>query len=382
VRLPAAPVLALILAASGALAAEGEAAPPRLRLEVPGGPASAGASVVVRVHALDARGRPESVTVALDADGGEVSEARRVSPGVYEALLTVPSRLPPVRSILLLARTDASHAELAVPLVPGAVAAAFLDGVDTCAEGSENCPVVLRVEDAAGNGVDEHPLVRSERGKVISVRASEPGRWVLAYRAPALEHDDRDQITAEVGKLRATHPLRIVPSRTRLAMAFRGGMARQDGRLGPAAGGQLFVVTRAGGWLAGGGVQAEWWRVRRTGTAAPPVSLSLVDERAELSLGLCGVLEHAVGRSALFWLSGSAGAARVESRTRLSGQPAVVDAAWTAAAGGAAAIGWRTRAGIPFLEVRGAWTGDPKLPTVAGASGALLLELGYRLDAR
>jgi hypothetical protein len=380
VRLAAASMLALALAAPVG-AAEGEAVLARLRIEVGPGPARAGEPAKVRIHTLGARGEPEDVKVALDADGGEVSPPRRVSPGVMEALLTVPARLPAGRSILLLARTDEAHAELSVALVPGPPATATLDGVDTCAEGSENCPLVLRVEDAGGNGIDERPQVRAERGRIVSVSERAPGQWVLAYRAPRLEREVRDEVVATVGQVKAAHVIRLTPSRTRLALAFRGGLARQDGHLGPAAGGQLFFLGNLGGWLGGGGLELGWWRVQHSGTATG-TSLELTTARSELALGACGVAERALGRAALTWVSATAGLGRVQSSTTLSGQPAVTAAKWAPTAGAGAALGWRTRVGIPFVEVRGAWTGDPRLATVSGASGAVLLQLGYRFDAR
>jgi hypothetical protein len=385
-RLVLAPLVALgaLVPVVPVRAVEVEAEQPRLRIEVPPTPARAGAVVAVRVVAIDARGQPESsANVVVDADAGSVSAARRVGPGQYEATLNVPDRLPLGRSVLLLARTERFHAEVSLPLAPGPAATAALEGGERCKAGAESCTLELHAEDAFGNGAGEAPRIRADRGEVVAVNGTDPGRWVIAYRVPPVEREARAQLVAEVGAARATSSILLVPSGARLAFALRGGMGSEEGHAGPAAGGQVFGAGYAGGWLVGGGMDLGWWKSSRSDRAeAGGTTLDLTTDRTTVALAACGVAERALGGGLHAWLTATAGAARVTVRTQLTDQPAVTEAAWAPAAGGAIALGWHTRAGTPFLEGRLAWTGDPHLASATGSSTAFFLQLGYRFDAR
>ncbi len=48
----------------------------------------------------------------------------------------------------------------------------------------------------------------------------------------------------------------------------------------------------------------------------------------------------------------------------------------------AAGLGYDASFGMPFLELRGAWVGDPKLATDTGSRSPLFLLLGYRFHVR
>lgn len=367
--------LGLWACVAGAAAA---ADPPAARLIVHFEPAVArpGDSVQVQVTSFDVTGAPADLAVplAIDADAGKVTIPERQGPGVYGALLTVPRRLPVSRSILVLARSGAISREAALALAPGPAAVLHVDGPSECPVSAEVCRLDVSAEDEAGNGADEVPAGKAERGKVLPPSSAGGGRWVIGYRPAQVERDADDVITVELGTLRAEHRLQLLAERLRLDLAPRLGLARQDARARPAVGAQaLFERLLSSGWLLGAGLEGSWWSASRSEAAGSR------SDRNQLALGVLGLSERRVSRRILAGISAGGGLAQVTNTDHVPGQPNVSAGGWVPTLWGAAMLGYESSVGTPFVELRAQWVGDAHLVTTDGGSKApLLVFVGYR----
>jgi hypothetical protein len=366
-------------------AAEVERGRPRLRVRFASQPGVAGDAVAVEVNALGVGGGlVDAEGVAVFADAGKVGPAERVATGTYRFTLAIPRQLPGTGVITVVARAGALHGEATLGVVAGPAAAVRIEGPSACQEGGEGCRLEVSALDAYGNPATEIPTLRAARGEVSPASSSQAGRWVATYRPPPVVLDAEDEVSVVLGPVRAAHRLRVAPARAELGFAGRAGAALQDGRLGVAVGGGAFALRRlASAWLLGGGVEVEWWAEGRSGAAeGPSSSVHFTADRSQLLLAAVALAERPVTDRLLLWASAGGGVARVTSTTRLAGSPSVSEVGWAPAATGAAALGVHALGGVPFLEARVAWVGDPHLDTLRGSVAPLFLQLGYRLDAR
>jgi len=352
--------------------------PPAARLIVRFEPTLArpGDTVQVQVTSFDVTGAPADLMVplAVDVDAGKISAPEWRGPGVYVALLTVPRRLPVSRSILVLARSGAISREAALALAPGPAAVLHLDGPSECPASAEVCRLDVSAEDEFGNGADEVPTGKAERGKVLPPSSAGGGRWVLGYRPAHVERDADDLITVELGTLRAEHRLQLLAERLRFDLVPRLGLAREDARFRPAAGAQaLLERLLSSGWLLGAGLEGAWWSASRSEAAGSR------SDRTQLALGVLGLAERRVSRRILAGISAGGGVAQVTNTDHVPGQPNVSANGWVPTVWGAAMLGYESSVGTPFVELRAQWVGDAHLVTTDGGSKApLLVFVGYR----
>jgi hypothetical protein len=130
-------------------------------------------------------------------------------------------------------------------------------------------------------------------------------------------------------------------------------------------------------------VDAGWWSLsERVPVALPDGSAELASERSYLPLTGSLAWAHEFGSRVVEWISFGGGGVLVSSSQELAGQPAVGESGWAFAAAASVALGVRARRGLPFLELRTLWIGDPGLVSVTGSVQAFLLVAGYRFDAR
>lgn len=377
-RLPVRAVAVSVIALLSRAAGGAEAFRPHLVIQFGGEVGRAGESVTVDIASLDGAGKPVDAPVAVDVDVGKASTPQRIATGVYRSTLSIPPQLPATRSLLLLARAGALSTDASLRLVPGPAATVHLDGPPSCSEDAETCRIDVTADDAYGNPAAEVPDATAELGRVSAAGSVEPGHWVIIYHAPRVDREKVDKITVGIGKQRAVHSFKLVPSSTRLGFAPLVGVVRQDGRTGFTAGGQVLGQRAlAEGWLVGAGVEGSWWSVSYSAEKT---------DTSQLAVGLFVQAERPLVGRTVATLSLGGGAARMSATNHVPGQPGVSDAGWVPTARGAAALGYRFPVGMPFLEVRSAWVGNAHLVTdPVGTSKArwpLFLQLGYRLDVR
>jgi hypothetical protein len=157
-----------------------------------------------------------------------------------------------------------------------------------------------------------------------------------------------------------------------------GGLASDGGRQGLAASGKLLAERLvASGWLVGGGLEGIWWTTKTSGRSG---GLPFTMDRSQLGLGAFVLAERPViGRTILSFSLGG-GMVRVNTTDRIQGQADALASGWAPTARATALLGYRFSAGMPFVEIRSAWVGDPHLATDPGNRWPLFLQVGYRLD--
>jgi hypothetical protein len=371
-------ILAVLTAGS---AAGADTARPKMRVHLgveP--PALPGQVVPVEIRLLDDAGRPIDAPLTLDVDVGKATPPARSEPGVYRSTITIPRRLPSTRSVLVLARSGQSSVETNLDLAPGPAVTVDVEGPAVCPEDAEACRLDVSAEDADGNPAAEVPFGKAELGRLLPAGWAEPGRWVIVYQPPRVDRETTDHVVVELGTLRATHDLRLLPSRTRLGFAPVLGYVRQEGHSGFAASAQALGARRVGGgWLIGAGLEVDWWTVSHSGTES---GLGVSTDRSQFGAGLLLQAERSYANALTTTFTLGGGAVRVSSTSHVEGQPGVTDAGWAPMASLSAGLGYRFGFGMPFVELRQGWVGDAHLLTDPGAKWPLFTQVGFRLDVR
>jgi hypothetical protein len=113
-----------------------------------------------------------------------------------------------------------------------------------------------------------------------------------------------------------------------------------------------------------------------------PSRLRVEVDRTQFALGLLVLAERPVHGSLTTFIQLGASATRVSSSAQISGQPRVSDSAYAPMASAALGLGYRFAAGMPFVDIGGAFVGDAHLATDPGAKWPYFLEAGYRFDVR
>jgi hypothetical protein len=356
-----------------------------LRIDFDRGRGFPGELVSARVRLRDARGRPTDAPVILESDFGELRAVDRVERGHYRVSLKLPETLPPRGGILVLARTEtgAVRASAVLPVVPGPAASLRLEAPDRIrADGVSRYRIEIAVRDAFGNPAEEPPEAHATHGEVRTALAVERGRWVIEYRPRRIAGDVSDVVTVQAGAIRGTHALRLTGTDAWLGLAPRIGVALGSGGTGLAIGASASAWQRRAAGRLGLRIDGGWWTAGRSSSLdAPGGVVRLSGDRSYLSLTAALAWEQPLWRRTSGSLSLGGGVARVSSTSRLTGQPAVSEAAWAPTATAALAIGVRAWRGSPFLELRTSWIADPDLATVRGSVWPILLQAGYHFDA-
>jgi len=374
--------------AGGAQVARTAAPAPRpvaeLRFLLEPGRPRAGTQTTVAVSARDAEGKRTDAKVSVDCDFGELGEVTRVAEGLYQVTLGVPKMLPGHRSILLLARAGGISVEAVVPVAPGAPATLKLDAAPAVlADGEALVPLEVALLDAFGNAADDVPHASAGRGAVSPAEPIARGHWVIVYRPQRAVEGGEDVIAIAAGPLRREHRIRLDARARWIALAPWSGAARDGRGTALALGGAISGWRRTASGQLGVILDLAWWRHdERTALQAPSGTLSLEAGRSYLPLTASLAFARRVGSRGSATLAAGAGVSRVASAQDLSGQPAVSEAGFAPVLGVTAGLGLRGWRGSPYLELRGLWIGDAGLETLSGSTRALLLTVGYQLDAR
>jgi hypothetical protein len=329
------------------------------------------AEVQVTARALDAVGNPAAATLELAAEEGELSPAQEAGPGVVQARLRVPPAFGGRNELVVVARAPSTALSSArtLTLTPGPVASAVLSPDDGVFRGDGRSEVVLTLElrDRFGNPVPGVPAVRAVRGGIRSLAPAGPGLWRIRYTAAAVAERVPDRVEVELGGVRASADLLLVPPRTAALLASAGGLAGVSGPSGPwlSAGAELPLPAS----LSLPPTISAGWRLELLGFAGGGAGRE--DDRA-VALLAGGVLRNELRHGPEWWASATAGALfatadRPGASVRWGAAPAL-------RLGVGAGI--PVRGGTPFLEL--GFLGSTHTPV--GSVAAVTLSIGYRHD--
>jgi hypothetical protein len=371
--------------------------PARLAIEAARAEAAAddAAPVALRIALADAAGNPVDGTVVLSTTFGELAPAVPVAPGAWTATLRLPSRREGHAEAAVTARSGALEARAAIALRPGAAAAVEVAarGEPIVADGRREARLAVRLLDRYGNGVSG--IVPALSGTPAGALAAEPdgaGGWTVRYRPKRARAAGTAVVRVGAAGLQREITIALVEPERRLDLATRLGVAfASGGRAVPigveatwwtgALGGRLGVGLDVGTFalsrsdLVGSGAEA----IDVSGSARFVPLLAMAAWRGTTPAGPPRWLSAAAGLP--WWVSAGAGLAHVSSRVRAEGQPALDAAGVTAALGAAAALGKRFGHGLPFIEARLGWHGDPGFDALGGALTTFTLSIGYRHEA-
>jgi hypothetical protein len=356
-----------------------------LRIEVDHDRALPGSPVTILVRASDRWADPTDADVVLSSTVGEVSAPIRVERGTYRARLVVPTSLPAERAASIVARAGDVVERSTLAISPGPPATVVVDAPETvAANGAAGAILLVRVADEFGNPAEVVPTAEATRGEVRAAVLERPGLYRIAYTPRRLARDGDEVVRVRASDVTATTAMRLVaPATTRFALAPKGGFVLAAGRFRPTLGAELSAWRRVRGEELGLVVEGAWWTFARRDDLRIGAGGATSFSGDQSWLPITGALawKRPLGSRASASVAVGGGAARVSTRAALAGQPTISRAGWAPAAAAAASLAWWFFRDELFVGVRGAWIGDPGLPTLRGSALPLLLDVGYRFHA-
>jgi hypothetical protein len=333
---------------------------------------------------LDASGRPvdgASPRVALSA--GTFLGWTRGMPGRWRGHVAVPERLNGTSKLVIDVTAGDLEAHREVNLVPGPTAdLAVSSGISR----GKGLPLMLSVStvDRFGNPTDDAPpQSEATLGTLEAPVRQGLGLYQVVYHPPAKTDASSDEVTIRAGRAETITRVRFYGSLVSLlTVGVKGGAARRSGKLGPVAGLDASLWTRAAGNRLGLVVDGSWFNFSQTLTATNgSESLPLDSGVTYLAFTVGPTWRQPIGRRVMLWASVGGGLAHVANSSKLAGQPAIDESAWVPAGTAALSIGLKALRGYPFLELRGTLVGNPHLTSLVGSFTPVFLQLGYRFDA-
>ncbi len=338
----------------------------------------------ITVVVQDAAGNPADAEVAVEAVPGTVGPVTRLEKGRYRAELAPPTLLGRDRTIYVQARAGRLFAASTVRVAPGPPATIALELPERLvADGATRSQGYALLVDAFGNAAEEgEPDLTSdlaELGQPVRIGA---GRWMFSYRPRLLEREADDVVRARAEDARAERTVHLTAPVLTFDVAPMAGVALQGSAAGPAATAEATVWTRLAGQELGLAVQAGWWLLGTSGRAPSPAGdVDFRGHRNYVPVGVALAARWSAGPAVVLGLSLGAGVSFVAHASALAGQPTVTETGWAPMASAALRCGVRAWGGLPFLEARASWLGDPGLSTLHGTSVPFFLLLGYRFHA-
>ena len=341
-------------------------------------PADEGATILVRAFAVTPEGKPRRrAPLELEASSGQLTAARELEPGVFEARWKLPTGA--AGSATVEARLSGEGELVSQVVVQRDAARARKLALDvdrtSVAAGEGAFDFALMFVDAAGNPVDDaSPRVTINVGTFLGWTRGMPGRWTGHVSVPErLNGDSRLVIEVTAGELAARREVNLVPGPT-ADLTVSSGVAHGNGS--PLT---LSVAT-----------------VDRFGNPtddAPPQSkavLGTLDAPVRHGVGLYRVAYHPPAKTDASSDEVTIRAGRAEQVTRVRLHGSVVSLLTVGLKGGAARrsgkIGpvlgaeaslWTRLGGNRLgLVVDGSWFDFSQNLTVSGASGPLTLDSG------
>jgi len=373
-----APVMGLLSRTPGAPAAlEIEEDPASNAEGVPG-------AVIVRIRDSAGNLTDTDAPLAMESDVAMVGLPVRLERGVYRAPLAIAAEVQ--GKAIVTATTNRIFGTNTLTIAPvGTRAAKITIGAHPpiLADGSargrlEVLPIT--VADAAGDPVTDVPAGSAEQGEFLEALLVGPGSWALPYRPPRVLEDTVDHVTVRAGKVSATSELQLLAGRFSGSIGPKAGLA-VGGGVGPALGLDGSLWWLVGRTQLGLTLDLSWWTVVHSSSPTVGGSASGYSARQRyLPATLALSWRKPFANRWLVWVSAGGGAAVVWNTSTVSGQPSVSEHGVAPAASLSVSAGRSLGPGFPFLEVRLAWVGDPKLSTLTGSSVTVLFLLGYRFD--
>jgi len=237
--------------------------------------------------------------------------------------------------------------------------------------------LIVTVTDAQGNPVDApEPSVEARQAELGLPHHAAPGQWWVGYRPRCTAEASSDLVVARAGPASGQRTIRLSVPASGASLGPKVGLALHAGGAGFSVAAEGAAWTRLGDQQLGLVLEIGRWSATSRGTIDGLGAYA--DERTYLPVLLSGAWQRPLQGQLMLWATAGAGAAQVATSNRLSAQPAVAAAGWAPAASAAVSVGrWATH-GVTFVEARGTWIGDPRLPTLRGSLTSLLLQLGYR----
>ncbi len=338
VRLPNAPASRAVLRVD---AVAGPPAVVAVSFDRAGVVAGAEEGATVTARALDGGGNAVPAVLAMEAEGGSLSDVREAEPGLLVARLRAPLSLRGRGEAVV--RATSSGAGISgtrtVPLLPDEPALARLEPSRGVLRVGRDAVLALRVTDRGDNPVPREPVVAADRGKVVALEGAGPGTWRVRYAAPDVKAPLRARIVASLGAAQAIAEPILLPRRPFATIVASGGAARDArGRFSGARGGVAVELTADAGPRLPLGLELAWrGELELTRVGAGPATAVLAGVSASRPLGPTLVLRASTSAGALAVAGATVPAARlsVDAELERRGAAPFVEAALLAAPEGA-----------------------------------------------
>jgi hypothetical protein len=339
--------------------------------------------VGVTVTAWDAARKPTDADLLVSSEAGDLSEPRRLAQGVYGLRLSMPAGLRGSGAINVQARAGEVLGEARLAFAPGEPASLVIGGPEVVpGDGSSTRLLSIDVSDAHGNPVDDvEPAVEAGGAIVGTPSRVGPGNWMVAYRPRRVGSETEDVVVARAGSASSQRAVHLVVPSNRFSAGPKVGVGLQAGGASIAGGAEAAAWTVLARQQVGLVLEATYWSLSSSGTLEGLGGASYRNQRGYFPLTLSAAWRRPLRDRLMLWGTLGGGVARVTSTNQVSVQQDVSDAAWAPVASAAVSVGLWAWNGFPFVELRGTWVGDPKLPTLSGPARALLLQVGYRFHA-
>ena len=291
------------------------------------------------------------VQVPRQRDGQRELQVKLIGPSGIEATATVGLRSGPPRQLRFETPTsivaDGGAHELRVVMV---------DVYGNLAEG-------------AGT-----PEVTAEVGKVGAPAERGPGVYQVDYHAPFAWEGGRDLVKAKLGELEGEEVIVLRSYGGSVVLAPKVGFTLGSGGLK-----SLTLAGELGLWRRSLGLVLEgrWFRFSREDQLSATTQLT-----SEASfLGADATLAwRGPALGGIVWLGAGGGLVFVSASATAPGLPETKASTTVPAAHAVLSWGRPAGPGIPFIEVRGGWQGDPGRGPVRGSLQTVTLNLGYRFN--
>jgi hypothetical protein len=340
--------------------------------------------VTVTVRARDSVGNPADAEIAVDVDGGELSQLVREAEGVYRATLPVPSALGRDPSIFVLARSGIASGNATLFLSANAPSRIELDAPNSVqADGATSYYVTVKVSDAYGNPADEIPEAQSLGAILGQPRQLGPGVWTFDYRPKRVALEAEDVVDVRAGSSTASRSVRLVPPTFNFTVGPKLGVAVVSGNAQLAYGGEIAAWKLLGSQQFGLVLDVDRWSRSASSTVVvdPIGNVDRVEEQSYLPITLSAGWRFGLSQRLMLSLAVGGGLTRISSSADLKQiSQQLSESKWVTTVSVAASLGLRAWRGYTFIELRWLPMSDPGFTTLSGSISPILLQVGYRFD--
>jgi hypothetical protein len=344
----------------------------------------------LHVSARDRAGNPSPQLLRFETSFGAIA-AEPSGAGEWTARLEVPAKFGGRTSVRVVARGE-SEASIDIPLAPGPPEhIEVMTGAVARADGDSPVGVKLAVTDQYGNAVPVTPALQIDTGSVSSPDARD-GAYLATWKPPLLWERGRASLIATAGSARAERQVDLLPRQHLLALSPQlGVLSNFSDVTSPVIGLEAALRSDRFGPLLEILGQLSW-SFSSVSDSAPISASNPTPVTSSSTVGAHSRTDYltatlAVGgflpiteRTRAFLHAGPT-LSRVSSSLQLGSQPSTSGASAVLGAELSVGIERRMWGTTPFLELRGAISGDPALSGVlTGSTRSLSLNAGARFE--